>query len=140
LLAGCANQSKEQTGEQAGVVLGALLGAAIGKNSNSRAIGLFAGAVAGGLVGRSIGRHLDEVDRLKAQAAANAAVKQPAAARVDWKSDQNPTVSGTVLTTAPSNTTAGTCRFVRHIVYVNGQEMKEDSKVCQKSDGSWQLA
>ena len=139
VLNGCANQPHQTTGEQVGVVLGAVIGVVLGNTPNSRAAGAAIGAFVGGAVGNAIGRHLDEVDRLKAQAATQAAVKQPSNAVVSWTSDKNPGVSGIVTTSAPVATPQGQCKNVTHIVNVNGKEHREENRMCQKSDGTWSL-
>jgi surface antigen len=140
MLNGCANQPQQATGQQVGVVLGAVIGAVLGSTPNSRAAGAAIGAFVGGAVGGAIGRHLDDVDRLKAQVAAQAAVRQPNSAVVSWASDKNPGVSGVVTTSAPVATTQGQCKNVTHIVNVNGREHREENRMCQKADGSWALA
>ena len=141
VLQGCAStQNKEETGTQVGAVLGAIVGIALGNNADSRAAGAAIGAVVGSLVGRGIGQHLDEVDRLKAQVATMAAVRQPDRATVTWSSDKNPGVSGVVVASPPVVTAQGTCKKVSHIINVNGKEQREENQWCQKPDGSWALA
>jgi surface antigen len=137
-LSGCAtNGPNEQSAQAAGMLIGALLGAALGKTSDTRWIGALAGATAGSMIGGSIGRHLDEVDRLKAQAATSVALRQPSSATVEWKSDKNHGVAGVVSTSAPASSSQGTCKNVTHLVNLNGKEHREDTRLCQRSDGSW---
>ena len=137
---GCANQSKQMSGEQLGVLLGAVAGASAGKNNSSKFAGAIIGATAGGMLGNAIGRYLDDNDKLKAQAAANAAVRQPSSATVTWKSDRNSGVSGTVYSSSPLATNQGSCKRVTHLINVNGKEHREDTQLCQRSDGSWSAA
>ncbi|MCP5263645.1 MAG: hypothetical protein H6929_20030 [Rhodoferax sp.] len=100
LFSGCATQSNEMTGQQIGILLGAIIGAAIGNNNSADFAGAVIGGAIGGAIGSNIGKGLDERDRLKAQSAALAAVRQPEPSTVTWKSDNNPGVSG-VVTTVP---------------------------------------
>jgi len=140
LLSGCANQTKQMSGEQLGVLLGAIAGASLGKNNSSKFAGAIVGAAAGGVLGNTIGRYLDDVDRLKAQAAANAAARQSTSATVTWKSDKNPGVSGVVYSSPTVTTNRGACRGITHLVNVNGKEHREETRVCQRPDGSWATA
>ena len=146
-LGGCANVPKQESGTGVGAVIGGVLGAVLGRSSDSRAAGAAIGAAIGAVIGRAVGEHLDEVERMKAQVATMAALKQPTNSTVSWTSDKNPGVGGVVKTstpvvaaTAPVATGQGECKQVTHIININGREQKEEGRWCRRSDGSWASA
>lgn len=139
-LQGCATEpGHEQTGQVAGALLGAVLGVALGKNTDQRIAGALIGAGAGGLLGGAIGRQLDARDRAMAQSATRVAVQHPPGTTVEWTSEHNPGVRG-IVRTEPDYTAQGTCRTMRHEVTVDGRDYREDTRVCQRPDGSWVVA
>jgi surface antigen len=169
LLSGCASQSKELTGQQLGVLLGAIIGVALGNNNSSDFAGALIGGAIGGAIGSNIGRDLDVADRAKAEETKLMALRDQKAVTVAWRSDNNPSISGVITTEIepqPSGPVTSTsknssvpsivqsaatpsraadvasplCKKVTHLISVNGQERREETRMCQRPGGSWFLA
>lgn len=133
-LAGCAN--KQQSGMAIGAASGAAIGAAMSRGSNP-AGAMFIGAVLGAIAGSIAGYHLDEADKVKAEAAGRQAAQAASADRIYWSSDKNNQVSGYAEQVKPSSPPAQvaaggrTCRKVREVVIIQGKEQVQEADYCQ---------
>lgn len=144
-LAACQNVPGMQNDQQAGGLMGGAAGGIAGGllgNSFGGAgalVGSVLGSVGGYLLGSSIGARLDAGDRQRAQAAtAQALAAPPAAAPVAWRSDHNPGVTGSAQVLgeqAPGG--GGTCRDVREVAYINGDQTTQTSRYCRGANGAW---
>jgi surface antigen len=146
--------TKEETGKMLGGLLGGAGGAAGGYSaakaggaSDGAAIALgigagLIGARAGMLIGGKIGSLLDEDEKRKASEATEKALEtEPnetsGDAPVEWRSDSRRDVHGTseVVRTEPSLSDGSTCKDVREVVYVGGEETEQMTRYCRASSG-----
>lgn len=141
LLQGCqTTASNEEVGTALGAIVGAVAGAAFGDGGGQIAA-VFTGAVVGALAGQIIGKRLDEADRLKAQSASLAALTVPTGETVEWKSNEHPATGGTATPLTDSVLENGrTCRTVREVVVIDGEEATLTNNYCKSEDGRWRAA
>lgn len=130
--------AKQDAGAVLGMIAGGVLGATIGDGAG-QAVASIVGAAAGGIVGQMIGADMDEADRLKAEAAARAALQVPVGDSVEWRSERNTAVRGTATPLAETSEPDGReCRTVRQVAYIDGQEVTETTRFCRVGDsGTW---
>lgn len=129
---------KKDAGAVLGMILGGVAGAALGDGAG-QAVAIIAGAAAGGILGAMIGADLDEADRIKAEAAATAALHVPVGNSVEWHSERNTSVGGTATPVAESTDEDGReCRTVRQVAYLDGQEVEDTTRFCRVGEsGRW---
>ena len=86
-----------------------------------------------------IGADLDEADRIKAEAAAKAALQVPVGNSVEWRSERNTSVKGTATPLAETTDDNGReCRTVRQVAYIDGREVEDITKFCRVGNsGRW---
>ena len=126
-----------------GAIAGGLLGRAI-DGGNHRAVGTILGAVVGGLAGSAIGKQLDKCERERIDTATMAAVndrRSGTSSAQAWQSDSRD-VHGTVTASAPTNLSDGRqCRTVTRVAYINGQEVREQPRLCRRPpESEWVAA
>jgi surface antigen len=141
LVAGCEATTghKEEIGGVLGAAGGGLLGAQVGHGSGQLAA-TAAGAVIGMLVGSSIGRSMDEVDRMKQQQAAYAALERaPSGTSTTWHNPDSGD-SGSVTPTRTYQQPNGTyCREYQQTVTIGGKTQQAYGTACRQPDGTWKV-
>ena len=132
-------EPNKDAGAVLGMIIGGLAGAAIGDSSAGSGVGAVIGAAIGGIAGAAIGAKLDEADRLIAEAAKTTALSLPTGNKVEWRSKENTSVHGFATpTTNDTNEEGNSCRTVRQVAFINGEEMEETTEFCRVGDtGRW---
>lgn len=146
-LAGCAtDKSKKEIGAEVGMIVGTVVGVGIAVATGSddgidegMLIGAGAGAIIGGMAGSYFGEKLDELDQVKAEMAAMTALKADDERPVNWKSEQNEGVGGSVRVVSDAGAHTSDCKVVRHILNISGEEVIEEQEYCLDASGSWVL-
>jgi surface antigen len=157
--------SNETYGQLLGGGVGSVLGGLVGNQFGGTAatlIGVGVGTVAGVMIGGSIGASLDQRDRELAAAATYRALEAPTvtdgppvasrsaprsaskpAAKpapsksVAWQSERDPNVRGTSTVTGSQVEPSGeTCKTVREVAYIQGQEVVQQTQYCRAPGGS----
>lgn len=166
-IASCSSINREQArqiGQVVGAVAGVAIGIAVGSDAGGNvaiAVGGAVGAALGAFIGGEIAEHLSEADRALASQAtqtaldadvgpgshatsgnANERVSKPAASppqpSVAWMGENDDTVYGssTVINTEIQN--SRTCKLVREVAYVGGQDLRQDVRYCRdRNSHSW---
>lgn len=145
LLVGCAadgSNDKQTMGTLLGVAAGVALGSMVGDGSG-RAAAMMAGGLLGGMAGSAIGRQLDERDRLLAARTTERVLTAPPppagkpGQTLPWQSQQNPNVRGSSQVLSSSQTaSAGECRTVREVAYIEGREVAQTVEYCRAANGN----
>lgn len=144
LLVACDGQNNQVVGTGAGAVLGGVAGALIGRQvgggPTGAIVGGLLGAGAGALAGNYIAQRLSERERERAASSTSRVLDGPArpGARDEWRSPDTPGNRG--ASELVRVTDGGTCRMVREIAYVRGEELQEETRYCRGSDGRWARA
>lgn len=142
-VSGCAADSYSQrqaVGGMTGAALGGLLGAQFGgRGSNTRLATTAAGVFVGALIGSEIGRSMDEVDRMKANEAANRAQTAPIGQRITWNNPQN-NHSGSYTPVRDGYADNGNyCREFYQTVSIAGKNEEAYGVACRQADGTWRI-
>jgi len=127
---------------------GGLVGAGLGGyggsqicNGDCGKMTTVAGVLLGGLVGGAIGQSLDNMDRMAAQQAEQAALNSaPVGQSISWQG-QNSGNSGytQIDNRGVNNQTGANCAQYTSTIYVNGQQQTAKGVACQNGDGTWQV-
>lgn len=130
--------TKQTIGGLGGAALGGLLGAQFGSGSGQLAA-TGAGVLIGALVGSEVGRTMDDVDRMKANQAVNAAHKAPIGETIVWNNPQSGN-SGAVTPVRDGRSTSGRyCREFQQTITVGGTSSQGYGIACQQPDGAWRI-
>ena len=135
----CAGQGEKQTvGTLGGAALGGLLGSQFGSGTGKLAA-TGAGVFIGALIGSEIGRSMDDVDRMKANRAINAAHSAPVGETITWNNPDSGH-SGTVTPIRDGTSSSGSyCREFQQTVTIGGKTEEAYGTACRQPDGSWQI-
>jgi len=134
-ITGCENMTKQDIGTLSGAAVGGVVGSTIGQG-RGKILASYVGIAAGGMIGNAIGKHMDDLDKLKAQAAfENNKTNQSS----QWK---NPD-SGVEYTVTPKKTyQASGQRYCREYVMtamIAGKEQQTYGTACRQPDGTWKI-
>lgn len=127
---------------------GAIVGAGLGGFGGSQIcdgdcgkITTVLGVLGGGLVGGAIGDSLDNMDRMAAQQAEQAALNSaPVGQNISWQGQNSGNSGYTQIDNRGVNTQTGAnCAQYTSRIYVNGQEQTAQGVACQMPNGNWQV-
>lgn len=139
VLVGCQTPG---TGQTVGTLGGAAAGAAIGSQMGSgrgRLAAMVIGAIIGAIAGNIIGRKLDEEERRRANAAANAALHRPVGTTSSWSSRRGNHGSMRVTRAIAPDAKGRPCKVLTHnITWSDGKKSEQVVTYCQSADGSWE--
>ena len=130
---------KQTIGTLLGAGAGALLGSQIGDGKGQLAA-VAIGALGGAFLGSEVGKSLDEVDRLQAGKAQQAALENNRSGQVaSWRNPDTGN-SGTITPKSAVQTAAGEyCRGYEHEIKVDGRSEVVQGTACRKPDGTWRV-
>lgn len=139
IISACETTSQKDVGAALGLVVGAVAGAALGNRDGGSKLGAFIGGAVGSIAGAMIGAKLDEIDRRLAEAAKTTALSVPTGNRVEWRSQENVSVNGYATpVTDVAESEGRTCRTVRQVAIINGEEIEETTEFCRVGNtGRW---
>ena len=133
------DNQKQTIGTLLGAGAGALLGSQIGEGKGQLAA-VAIGALGGAFLGSELGKSLDDVDRLKAGKAQQAALENnPSGQITSWR---NPDTghSGTITPKPAIRTASGEyCRDYEHEIKVDGRTEVARGTACRQTDGKWRV-
>ena len=138
---GCAGQygTKQTVGGLTGAALGGLLGAQFGGHGGGQLATTAIGVLVGGLMGSEIGRSMDEVDRMKANAAVNQAKTAPLGTKITWNNPNN-NHHGSITPTRDGTSESGNyCREFQETVTIGGKSQDAYGIACRQPDGDWRI-
>ena len=133
------NNQKQTIGTLLGAGAGALLGSQVGSGKGQLAA-VAVGALGGAFLGSEIGKSLDDVDRLKAGKAQQAALENNRSGQVtSWRNPD--TGHSGKITPKPAVRSAGGeyCRDYEHEIKVDGRTEVVQGTACRKPDGTWRV-
>jgi len=141
-VAGCATNQygpKQTMGGLTGAALGGLLGAQFGGHGGGQLATTAIGVLVGGLMGSEIGRSMDEVDRMKANAAVNQAKTAPLGTKITWNNPNN-NHHGSITPTRDGTSESGNyCREFQETVTIGGKSQDAYGIACRQPDGDWRI-
>jgi len=140
---GCAADSYSQRqalGGMTGAALGGLLGAQFGgRGSDTRLATTAAGVFVGALIGSEIGRSMDEVDRMRANEAANRAQAAPLGERITWNNPQSNNYGSYTPVRDGYSDNGNYCREFYQTVSIAGKNEEAYGVACRQNDGTWRI-
>lgn len=129
---------RETTGGLTGAVLGGLLGAQFGRGDGNL-VATGAGVLIGTLIGSEIGRSMDDIDRLRANEAIQAAYRAEVGETIRWNNAQSGN-SGTVTVLRDGVAASGRyCRDYQQTITIDGRRAVGTGIACRESDGTWRI-
>ncbi|MDG2033563.1 MAG: RT0821/Lpp0805 family surface protein [Rhodospirillales bacterium] len=133
------DSQKQTIGTLLGAGAGALIGSQIGGGKGQLAA-VAIGALGGAFLGSEVGKSLDDVDRLKAGKAQQAALENNRSGQVtSWR---NPDTghSGAITPKPAVQTPSGEyCRDYEHEIKVAGRTEVAQGTACRKPNGTWRV-
>jgi len=100
-------------------------------------VGSSIGETVGEIAGDVIVYQLNPRERKKVIEATEVALASAEDISISWSSDDNEDISGIVKTQAIPSEASNECKNVTQIVNINGQESREEVKLCRQPNGSW---
>ncbi len=138
---GCAYNDphrKENIGALSGAAAGGLIGAHVGSGPVA-VLAAGAGILIGALIGSSIGRDLDELDRMKAEEAAERAHIVPIGETITWHNPESQN-HGSITPTRDGTSSKGEyCREYQKIITIDGETQEAYGVACLQPDGDWRM-
>lgn len=100
-----------------------------------------AGVLLGGLIGGAIGQSLDNMDRMAAQQAEQAALSSaPVGQQITWQGQNSGNYGYTQIDNrGTDNRTGANCAQYTSAIIVNGQQQTAQGVACQLPNGNWQV-
>ncbi len=137
---GCAHDPhrKENIGAVSGAAAGGLLGAQIGSGPVA-VLAAGAGVLIGALIGSSIGRDLDELDRMKAEEAAERAHVVPIGETVTWNNPESQNYGSVTPTRDGTSSKGEYCREYQKIITIDGETQEAYGVACLQPNGDWRM-
>jgi len=141
LLGGCATDGsgdKQLLGTLLGAAAGGWAGSQIG-NGDGQIVATAAGTLIGAAIGNELGRNMDEMDRIRMDAAQQQAYAAPIGQTIIWN-NQNTGNSGAVTPIRDGRREDGKyCREFQTEVIVGGTQNSAYGVACRQSNGDWRI-
>jgi len=139
LATGCEQRGqKESISAITGAALGGLLGAQFG-SGKGRLASTGLGVLLGALAGSEIGRSLDDVDRMKADQAANRAQSAPLGQRITWNNPDSGNYGSVTAVRDGTSADGLYCREFSQVIHVEGKAENGTGVACRRADGTWRI-
>ena len=132
-LIGCQNVDNEGVGTITGGVVGGLLGSQVGGGTGA-VVATVGGAILGAFLGNSVGRKMDEVDKMKLNAALE---KSPSGHTTSWKNPDNGSMYAVTPMKTTHNDNGQPCREYSFDATIGGKTKQVYGTACRDASGAW---